>query len=880
MQSTTSLNSIRSVFLNYFEKNNHTVAPSSPLVPHNDPTLLFTNAGMVQFKNYFTGKESAPFKRAATAQKCVRAGGKHNDLENVGYTARHHTFFEMLGNFSFGDYFKEEAIYHAWQVVTKEYGINPDRLYITVFSEDLEARELWGKIAGLPSHRIIGISTSDNFWSMGDTGPCGPCSEIFYDHGEHIFGGPPGSKDQDGDRFVEIWNLVFMQYEQFIDGHREPLPKPCIDTGIGLERIAAVLQGKENNFDTDLFSEIRNEIRRLGADPSGPTQSYQVIADHIRAICFLIADGVLPLNEGRGYVLRRIMRRAIRHARTLCMKTPALTGLVCKVVDLMGDQYDELRANKKAIEAAISDEEQRFGETLDFGLKLVEESVDGLSGTVLPGRIAFKLYDTYGFPVDLTADILRAKGLTIDMSEFDEAMQEQKERSKKAGTLGIKSSTTADWGKELANIPPTLKCCYCKDCGDGDDHSEILFIQHIDQDRYAIILNKTSFYPEAGGQVGDIGVIKTVGSRGSSGESGYFEGKVVNTSAISNGGKEWICHECSVLHGSPRVGDVVDAKIDKDRRRRICAHHSATHLLHAGLRAILNDSVRQKGSLVDADRLRFDFSYNMSAVSPEDLEKVELWVNRVILRGLPCRVVECSMEGAKQLGALAFFEEKYGGVVRVVQLGNTEGEQFISQELCCGTHVSNTGEIGLLKILSENGVSSGVRRIEAVCGLALADYIKNEQNQHAAAMQALLGENKQLHKQIAQLKTSQAYRNAEQIREVCNGINIIFCKVRDVSAAAAREIAEDLYKKERDSVVVVIGVDKEAVTVVACVHDQHVEKVPAKKIIQLACACINGKGGGTVNIAQCSSQDIPGAELSVAANALVTWIRAFIKTVE
>ncbi|MDR3285781.1 MAG: alanine--tRNA ligase [Holosporales bacterium] len=839
--SIKSLNEIREVFLEYFKKTGHEIVQSSSLVPKNDPTLLFTNAGMVQFKDFFTGEAEPSFLKASTAQKCVRAGGKHNDLENVGYTARHHTFFEMLGNFSFGAYFKEEAIYHAWQVVTKEFRINPQKLWITVFSEDEEAKQIWKKISGFSDEKIVGISTSDNFWSMGDTGPCGPCSEIFYDHGEQIFGGPPGSKDQDGDRFVEIWNLVFMQYEQLPD-KRISLPKPCIDTGMGLERIATVLQGKHNNFETDLFINLIAEIEKITQKNEKNYQSYNVIADHIRSICFLIADGVFPKNEGRGYVLRRIMRRAIRHARVLGQKEPVLFQLVDKMAELMGLQYHELIQHKELIKSVILEEEKRFGATLDFGLKLVEETVAGLSGKILPGDVAFKLYDTYGFPVDLTADILRSRGISVDFEGFEQAMGQQRERSQKAGTLGIETEArNILFEKELEKIEPTIKKCYDVFSIEEKLEEIVLIWKTKEEEKYLVVLKETPFFAESGGQIGDTGHIKYED----------FECQVLNTYAINSR----VIHECLVTKGSPCVGSKVKANVDILRRKRISAHHSATHVLQSVLRGILGDHVMQRGSLVNEEKLRFDFTHNKSLTDEEKL-KIENLVNIIVLEALPSRTIECSAKEAQKMEVLAFFEEKYGDMVRVVQIGQLHSEEYFSQELCGGTHVSNTGEIGLFKILSESGIAAGVRRIEAVCGNALLEFFNKEQKQQRDLIDSLLEENKHLQRQISQLKTSNACKNIESSYETLGNFCVEIHMIKDIESAAIQGISDDLQKKMKDEVMIVIGTSKERISLVIFVDANYTDRISAKYLIEQACKCLDGSGGGRANKAQGSGTNV------------------------
>lgn len=838
-----TLSEIRKVFLNYFKTNHHEVVPSSSLVPENDPTLLFTNAGMVQFKEYFTGQKAAPFQCATTAQKCVRAGGKHNDLENVGYTARHHTFFEMLGNFSFGAYFKEEAIYHAWTVVTKELGLSSDQLCVTVFADDDQAFNIWKKITNFPDHKIIRIGTTDNFWSMGDTGPCGPCSEIFYDHGDQIAGGPPGSANEDGDRFIEIWNLVFMQYEQSKDGLRKNLPQPCIDTGMGLERVAAILQHKDNNFDIDLFRALIDDIRTKTECWHGFEQSCNVIADHIRSSSFLIADGVLPLNEGRGYVLRRIIRRAVRHVRLLGMSEPVLYSFVDKLIELMGEQYTELIQHQSLIKQVLLEEEKRFRETLDFGLKLVDESVHNLSGTVLPGDIAFKLYDTYGFPLDLTVDVLRSRKISVDLEGFDRAMQKQKDLSKKTDHLGIKVSfnngVSAD-ELEQRQVPATIKKCYesthCNQC-------KILFVNSVDADRVDIILDQTPFFAESGGQVGDTGEIS---------DDHELKLNVMNTRAILSEGKCWVLHECQILSGQPQMNQRVKATVDLKRRKKISAHHSATHILQAAMREILGTHITQKGSLVDEHKLRFDFTH-VQELSNFQKTEIENRVNHVILSATPTETLICSKDTAVSQGALAFFNEKYGEEVRMVQIGKNDKSAYFSKELCGGTHVSNTGEIGAFKILTESGIAAGVRRIEAVCGNALLQWLDANTREKQNIIDKMKEENKQLQKKIMQLEMENAINSAEVLTELWGEYQVTLYKINHVSAQQTRTIANDLTEQMQTGVLFVLNKTEDQLIVVVSVGKAYFNKIKAHEIVKGICQTFGGHGGGKANIAQCGN---------------------------
>ncbi|MGF1611144.1 MAG: alanine--tRNA ligase, partial [Kiloniellales bacterium] len=710
---------IRAAFLDYFAKHGHEVVASSPLVPRNDPTLLFTNAGMVQFKNVFTGNETRPYQRAVTAQKCVRAGGKHNDLENVGYTARHHTFFEMLGNFSFGDYFKELAIELAWSLVTKEYGLAKDRLLVTVYAEDDDAFKLWRKIAGLPEEKIIRIPTSDNFWAMGDTGPCGPCSEIFYDHGPHIAGGPPGSPDEDGDRFIEIWNLVFMQFEQLEPGKRVELPKPSIDTGMGLERIAAVLQGKHDNYDTDLLRAlIEASAEASNTHPDGPhAVSHRVIADHLRATAFLVADGVLPSNEGRGYVLRRIMRRAMRHVHKLGVREPMIWRLVPALVGMMGGHYGELRRAEALIAETLKLEEGRFAQTLDRGLRMLEEELGKLGeAQALPGEAAFRLYDTYGFPLDLTQDILRGQGRGVDSAGFEAAMAAQRAAARKAWAGSGEAATEALWFDLRQRLGATEFLGYDTEMAEGQVLAIVVDGKEVKQasagQAVAVITNQTPFYGESGGQMGDSGVLFSA------------EGASVAVADTQKKLGDLHVHYGKVSEGTLNVGEAVELRVDSGRRNDLRAHHSATHLLHEALRRRLGEHVTQKGSLVAPDRLRFDFSHP-KPLTPEDIAAIEALVNDRVRRNAEVATHFMTPDEAVEQGALALFGEKYGDEVRVVSMGGEDvskgpGRPY-STELCGGTHVRRTGDIGFFKITGESALAAGVRRIEAVAGAAALD---------------------------------------------------------------------------------------------------------------------------------------------------------------
>jgi alanyl-tRNA synthetase len=832
---------------------------------------------MVQFKDYFTGQVQPPFKTASTSQKCVRAGGKHNDLENVGYTARHHTFFEMLGNFSFGDYFKEAAIYHAWQVITQEFSLPKNRLCITVFAQDDEAAALWKKITGFHEDKIIRINSSDNFWAMGDTGPCGPCSEIFYDYGDKVCGGPPGSKDSDGDRFTELWNLVFMQYEQLPDS-RILLPKPSIDTGMGLERIASVLQGKSNNFDTDLFQALKGEVARLLYHATGferykgladacsagccgdreqpEIQSFNVVADHIRAMCFLIADGVLPRNDGRGYVLRRIMRRAMRHVRNLGTNEPILFGLVDKLVELMGEQYPELVASSELCRRVILEEEHRFGETLGYGMKLVDEEIANLSGKVLPGDVVFKLYDTYGFPVDLTADILRARGMTIDLDGFERAMDEQKKRSQKAGTLGLSGDVMSlHFERTIADLPQTVKLCY--ETTEAHD-VRILAISETGGDvggestntrisGYWSVFDKTPFFAKSGGQIGDTGRVF----------SENFELEVQEVFAVS----DHIIHKCKPVRGQlPSAQEIasckVSAVVDKARRQRIRAHHSGTHLLQAALRKILGSHVAQSGSSLDENRLRFDFTHH-SPVSNEERKLIEDDVNAQVLQATPSCIVEYSAKEAKESGVLAFFGEKYGERVRIVRLGMVGDEKYYSEEFCGGTHVSNTGEVGVFKIVSEAGIAAGVRRIEAVCGLAALDYLRECLDKHEHEKSELLKENKALAQEINKMKAASSRSDVETKDFLCKAGGLRVCRAANADRQSIHELAHELWGnftaksgENSEKVLIVYNTIADEIPFVVLVSEGLSKSVGANDLVKELCAHIGGRGGGKARVAQ------------------------------
>lgn len=852
-----SVNDIRKVFLDYFAHNGHNICASSPLVPQNDPTLMFTNAGMVPFKNIFTGQETAPNPpRAVSSQKCVRAGGKHNDLDNVGYTARHHTFFEMLGNFSFGDYFKDDAIKFAWDLITKEYGLDKNRLLVTVYHTDDEAAAIWKKVAGFSDDKIIRIPTSDNFWSMGETGPCGPCSEIFYDHGDHIWGGPPGSEDQDGDRFIEIWNLVFMQFEKHADGSQTSLPKPSIDTGMGLERISAVLQNVHDNYDIDLFKTlIRASEELTSTKAEGERQpSHRVIADHLRASSFLIADGVTPSNEGRGYVLRRIMRRAMRHAHILGSREPLLHRLVPTLVNEMGGAYPELRRAEAFITATLEQEETRFKRTLGRGLALLADaSADLQKGDSLKGETAFNLYDTYGFPVDLTQDILRARGIGVDMAGFDASMAKQKEASSINWVGSGDSSVDKIWfeARELTN--PTEFLGYdienCMSKLEGIvANNEILISAGSDQKtdfKCNLIFNQTPFYAESGGQVGDIGEI--LFENGSTFKV-HDTGKRVGDMFVHNG----------VLNGSISVGDSATLKIDIKRRNEIRANHSATHLLHKALHQVLGPHVAQKGSMVSADRLRFDFAHGAS-MTREEIDRVDGLVNQIIRQNTEVSTKIMTPEDAINEGAMALFGEKYGAEVRVLAMGKDleNPSKAYSVELCGGTHVARTGDIGTFAIVSEGAVAAGIRRIEAMTGNAAFEYLKAQGalaraaaeplksplNELPARVDALLADKKRLEKELAETKQKLALGGggSESAIEEINGIKIDARILEGVGAKDLRPMVNEAQQKIGTGIVAYIAKSEgKAAIAVACVG----VSISAVDLVKAAVLAMGGQGGG------------------------------------
>ncbi len=884
-----SLNDIRTTFLDYFARNDHAVVPSSPLVPRNDPTLMFVNSGMVQFKNLFTGLEHRDYTRATTSQKCVRAGGKHNDLDNVGYTARHHTFFEMLGNFSFGDYFKENAIPLAWDLLTREFGLPKDKLLVTVYHDDDEAADLWKKVAGLPDERIIRIATSDNFWMMGPTGPCGPCSEIFYDHGPGVAGGPPGSPDEDGDRFIEIWNLVFMQYEQHADESRDALPRPSIDTGMGLERIGAVLQGKHDNYDTDLMrSLIEAAARATASDPDGPGKvHHRVIADHLRSTAFLIADGVLPSNEGRGYVLRRIMRRAMRHAHLLGADDPVMYRLVPALVTQMGRAFPELTRAQSLVEETLKAEETRFKATLDRGLRLLDDELDKLpDGAPLPGAAAFRLYDTYGFPLDLTQDALREKQRGVDVAGFDAAMAEQKRMARAAWAGSGDAADEAVWFDIAEEHGTTEFLGYDTETAEGQITALVLGaarVEHADADEEVqIVLNQTPFYAESGGQVGDAGILRSEGAQ----------------VAISDVRKKagLFVHSGRVLEGRLRVGAPAELAVDHARRAAIRAHHSATHLLHEALRQALGDHVAQRGSLVAPDRLRFDFAH-AKAMSPDERARVERDVNAFIRQNTPVETRIMTPDDAQGLGARALFGEKYGDEVRVVSMGQQTGSGLgsggdtYSLELCGGTHVARTGEIGTFKLVSEGASASGIRRVEALTGAAALDFVAAEEAALAESaallktrpdelpirIRALLDERRAQADELADLRRRLAMAGTggdsapESEAEEIAGVKFVARSLTGISGKDLRGLIDEHKTRLGSGVILLVADTGGRAAVAAGVTDDLTDRISAVEIVRAAAEALGGKGGGgRPDMAQAGGTD-PGKapEAIAAARALL-----------
>jgi alanyl-tRNA synthetase len=863
---------IRRRFLEYFEANGHAIVASSPLVPGNDPTLLFTNAGMVQFKDVFLGQDRRPYARATTSQRCVRAGGKHNDLENVGYTARHHTFFEMLGNFSFGDYFKRDAIRYAWDLLVNQFGIPPARTWITVYQDDDEAYDIWVKEIGIPLDRISRIGDkpggpkyqSDNFWAMGDTGPCGPCSEIFYDHGPGIPGGPPGSPEADGDRYIEIWNLVFMQFNRDDKGVLHPLPKPSVDTGMGLERIAAVLQGVHSNYEIDLFQDLIKAAARETNTGNLASNSLKVIADHIRACAFLIADGVIPGNEGRGYVLRRIIRRAIRHGYKLGQTRPFFHRLVADLAKAMGDAYPELVAARERVAAVLKQEEERFADTLDHGMKVLDVALTR-EDKMLDGETVFQLYDTYGFPVDLTADIARERNVLVDYAGFEAAMQRQRERARAASrfqmSAGVeyRGGATEFHGYDTLNLEATVVALY----REGAQVEELN-----SGENGVVVLDRTPFYAESGGQVGDRGEL--------AGVSGTFA--VEDTQKIQ---AEVFGHKGALKTGRLRLGDKVMAAVDPWARSRAAWNHSATHLMHAALRQVLGKHVQQKGSLVDAYRTRFDFSHH-APMTPEEIREVENLVNREIRRNVEVSARIMKYDDAIKAGAMALFGEKYGDEVRVLTMGE------FSTELCGGTHVRRTGDIGFFKIVFEGGVAAGIRRVEAVTAEAALEYVQQQQAQlEAIAGQlraspqdlpqklAQIVENvKQLEKELARMKSTLATGKSEDLAGQAvdvNGAKVLAVSIEGAGAPALREAMDKLKDKLKSAIVVLGSAEGGKVTLVAGVTSDLTGKVKAGELVNFVAQQVGGKGGGRPDLAQAGGTD--PARLPAALDSVVDWVR-------
>ncbi len=866
---------IRQAFLDFFHSKGHQVVASSSLVPHNDPTLLFTNAGMNQFKDVFLGLDKRNYSRATTSQRCVRAGGKHNDLENVGYTARHHTFFEMLGNFSFGDYFKHDAIQFAWELLTSEkwFALPKERLWVTVYESDDEAYEIWEKEVGIPRERIIRIGdnkgapyASDNFWQMGDTGPCGPCTEIFYDHGDHIWGGPPGSPEEDGDRYIEIWNIVFMQFNRQADGTMEPLPKPSVDTGMGLERIAAVLQHVNSNYDIDLFRTLIQAVAKVTGATDLSNKSLRVIADHIRSCAFLIADGVMPSNENRGYVLRRIIRRAVRHGNMLGAKETFFYKLVGPLIDVMGSAGEDLKRQQAQVEQVLKTEEEQFARTLERGLALLDEELAKLSGDTLDGETAFRLYDTYGFPVDLTADVCRERNIKVDEAGFDAAMEEQRRRAREASGFG------ADYNAMIrVDSASEFK---------GYDHLELngkvtaLFVDGKAVDAInagqeaVVVLDQTPFYAESGGQVGDKGELK----------GANFSFAVEDTQKYGQA----IGHIGKLAVGSLKVGDAVQADVDEARRARIRLNHSATHLMHAALRQVLGTHVSQKGSLVNDKVLRFDFSHN-EAMKPEEIRAVEDLVNAQIRRNLPIETNIMDLEAAKAKGAMALFGEKYDERVRVLSMGD------FSTELCGGTHASRTGDIGLFRIISESGTAAGVRRIEAVTGEGaiatvhadsdrlseVAHLLKGDSNNLADKVRSVLERTRQLEKELQQLKEQAAAQESANLSSKAidvNGVKLLVSELSGVEPKMLRTMVDDLKNQLGSTIIVLATVAEGKVSLIAGVSKDVTDRVKAGELIGMVAQQVGGKGGGRPDMAQAGGTD--AAALPAALASVKGWVSA------
>ena len=871
-----SMNDIRSTFLDFFAGRDHEVVTSAPLVPQNDPTLLFVNAGMVPFKNLFTGEETRSYTRATSSQKCVRAGGKHNDLDNVGYTARHHTFFEMLGNFSFGDYFKEEAIDAAWSLITKEYGLSPEKLLVTIYHNDDEAFDLWKKIAGLSDEKIIRIATSDNFWSMGDTGPCGPSSEIFYDHGPDVPGGPPGSPEEDGDRFIEIWNLVFMQFERHASGDQTPLPKPSIDTGMGLERIAAVLQGVHSNYDTDLFKTLTDASQSLtGTDMSGENgAAHRVIADHLRASSFLLADGVFPSNEGRGYVLRRIMRRAMRYAHQLGAREPLLARLAPTLIGEMGVAFPELNRAQAMIVQTLGAEEEKFRSLLDRGMKMLGEELEALpKGAAFPGEAAFKLYDTYGFPLDLTQDALRRKGIEVDEAGFEKSMAAQRAAARANWQGSGDATSDAVWFDIREKVGATEFVGYVHDSADGVITAIVKDGHPVEQadagDEIEFIVSQTPFYAESGGQIGDAG-------EATSGKAQLSITDVKKRAGALHG------HIAKIEKGSIKVGDTLTLGIDAERRTKIRANHSATHLLHAALRNVLGEHVTQKGSMVADDRLRFDFS-NPKGLSPHEIAAIERQVNEVIRQNAEVGTRIMDYDAAIDAGAVALFGEKYDDTVRVLNMGEAlEADADYSVELCGGTHVQRTGDIAVFTIVSEGAVASGIRRVEALTGEAARIHLIGEGHIAKAAaetlktplpklverVEALQNERKNLEKQLAEARKKLALGGSggEVKPEDVGGVPFIGKVLPDVSPKELRGLIDQTRQKTGSGVLVFVAVNDGKAAIGVGVSDDFQERFSAVDLVRIAAAAVGGKGGGgKPDMAQAGGPDGAKAEEAIAA---------------
>jgi alanyl-tRNA synthetase len=862
-----SSNDIRAAFLEYFRKNGHVVVPSSPLVPANDPTLLFTNAGMVQFKEVFLGLERRSYQRAVSAQRCVRAGGKHNDLENVGHTARHHTFFEMLGNFSFGDYFKREAIRYAWEFLIDVLQVPPERLWVTVFRDDDEAADIWLKEIGVDPTRFSRCGEKDNFWSMGETGPCGPCSEIFYDHGPGIAGGPPGSAEQEGDRYVEIWNLVFMQYDRDGEGKLQPIPHPGVDTGMGLERIAAVLQGVHSNYDTDIFRGLIAAIHNLGGHEESDPVSSRVVADHIRSCAFMIADGVIPANEGRGYVLRRIIRRAVRHGNRLGFREPFLHRLVAPLIDVMGDAAPDLRDNREFVERILKAEEQRFAETLEQGLRLLAEAISGLSGGVIPGETVFKLYDTYGFPVDLTEDIARERGLRLDHRGFDAAMAEQRSRARAASKFDVRIAVTS--GDEELNSEfrgyEQLETVSAVTALFRDGHSVRTLRQG---EEGGVVLAATPFYAESGGQVGDSGELFADGAR--------FE--VTDT---RRQGRAHV-HLGRVIEGELQAGQELTARVDASRRHATVLNHSATHLLHAALRQLLGRHVTQKGSLVAADRLRFDFAHPEPLIAGQ-VRELERMVNARILENRETRVEIMPLEDALASGAMSLFGEKYDDTVRVLSIGGS-----FSVELCGGTHVSRTGDIGLFKIVSETGIAAGVRRIEALTGEAallwleqvedrlaeVARLLKTDPDGVALRLEQVLERSRRQEKDLAQARGRLASSAGDDLAGEASdigGVKVLARTLDGADAGTLRETVDQLKSRLGTAAIVLAVVQDSRVSLVAGVTKNVTDRIKAGDLVNFVAGQVGGRGGGRPDMAQAGGND--PSQLDTALAAVPEWVR-------